>query len=120
FHRALELPHQQRLRLRRKLREIIPQPLDGCLAHAPGMHACVVRTAKPSTGHHKSPGVKKSFRKTSGGILGLGAPRASWPALKSCSLSPLAAVEGDNPAIYTPGSTSSARSPPIGALPRVR
>ncbi len=43
---ALELPHQQRLRLRRKLCEIFPQPLDRCLAHAPGMHACVARTAK--------------------------------------------------------------------------
>src|SRR5262249_46459874 len=31
---ALELPHQQRLRLRRELGEIIPQPLGGCLAHA--------------------------------------------------------------------------------------
>ena len=36
LERALELPHQQRLRLRRELREIFPQPLDRCLAHAPG------------------------------------------------------------------------------------
>ncbi|MET3306922.1 hypothetical protein ABIF53_007937 [Bradyrhizobium japonicum] len=35
LERALELPHQQRLRLRRELREIFPQPLDRCLAHAP-------------------------------------------------------------------------------------
>ena len=35
---TLELPHQQRLRLRRKLREIFPQPLGRCLAHAPAMH----------------------------------------------------------------------------------
>ena len=37
---ALELPHQQRLRLRRELGEIVPQPLDRCLAHAPGMAMC--------------------------------------------------------------------------------
>ena len=43
---ALELPHQQRLRLRRKLREIIPQPLDRCLAHAPGVDACVLADGK--------------------------------------------------------------------------
>ncbi len=36
LERTLELPHQQRLRLRRELREIFPQPLDRCLAHAPG------------------------------------------------------------------------------------
>jgi len=36
LQRALELPHQQGLRLRRELREIFPQPLDRCLAHAPG------------------------------------------------------------------------------------
>ena len=41
FDRSLELTHQQRLRLRRELREIILQPLGRCLAHAPGMHACV-------------------------------------------------------------------------------
>ena len=29
----LELAHQQRLRLRRELGEIIPQPLDRCLVH---------------------------------------------------------------------------------------
>ena len=46
FDGALELPHQQRLRLRRKLREIVPQPLGRCLAHAPGMDACFARTAK--------------------------------------------------------------------------
>ena len=37
FDGALELPHQQRLRLRRKLNEIISQPLDRSLAHAPGI-----------------------------------------------------------------------------------
>ena len=42
LQRALELPHQQRLRLRRKLREILPQTLGRCLAHAPGMHGKVV------------------------------------------------------------------------------
>jgi hypothetical protein len=35
--RALEFPHQQRLRLRRELGEIVPQPLGRCLAHAPGL-----------------------------------------------------------------------------------
>ena len=34
---ALELPHQQRLRLRRELGEIVPQPLGRCLAHSPGV-----------------------------------------------------------------------------------
>ena len=34
FDRALELPHQQRLRLRRELREVILQPFDRCLVHA--------------------------------------------------------------------------------------
>ena len=43
---ALELPHQQRLRLRRELREIVPQPLDRCLAHAPGVDACVLGDGK--------------------------------------------------------------------------
>ncbi len=38
LNRALELPHQHRLRLRRKLRQVIPQPLDWCLAHAPDLH----------------------------------------------------------------------------------
>ena len=33
---ALELTHQQRLRLRRKLCEILSQPLVRCLTHAPG------------------------------------------------------------------------------------
>ncbi len=47
FDGALELPHQQGLRLRRKLREIVPQPLDRCLAHAPGMHIGLTRTVKP-------------------------------------------------------------------------
>ena len=46
LQRALELPHQQRLRLRRELREIVPQPLDRCLAHSPGWDSGVVRTAK--------------------------------------------------------------------------
>ena len=36
--RALEFPHQQRLRLRRKLTQIVPQPLGRCLAHAPDLH----------------------------------------------------------------------------------
>jgi hypothetical protein len=33
--RALELTHQQGLRLRRQLPEIVPQPLDRRLAHTP-------------------------------------------------------------------------------------
>ena len=40
---ALELPHQQRLRLGRELGEIVPQPLGRCLAHAPGMDMLVSR-----------------------------------------------------------------------------
>ena len=44
---ALELPHQQRLRLWRELGEIVPQPLGRCLAHAPGVYVRVSsRTAE--------------------------------------------------------------------------
>ena len=46
FDGALELPHQQRLRLRRKLHEIVPQPLDRCLAHAPEMRVFSGRDGK--------------------------------------------------------------------------
>ena len=63
FDRALELPHQQRLRLRRKLPEIVPQPLDRCLAHAPDVHV-LARTAKarPPETTNRGARVKKSFR----------------------------------------------------------
>ena len=44
---ALELPHQQRLSLRRKLCEIIPQPLGRCLAHAYVMHVVADGPTRP-------------------------------------------------------------------------
>ena len=47
---ALELPHQQRLRLGRELGEIVPQPLGRCLAHSPGVDMRVMGRAK-----HPSP-----------------------------------------------------------------
>ena len=59
---ALELPHQQRLRLRRELGEIVPQPLGRCLAHAPDVDmrvSCGQQSA--STANLKSARVKKSF-----------------------------------------------------------
>ena len=47
FDGALELAHQQRLRLRRKPHEILPQPLGRCLAHGPSVNMRVSsRTAE--------------------------------------------------------------------------
>src|SRR5262249_24205014 len=99
LQRALELPHQQRLRLRRQLCEVFPQTLDRCLVHAGG--DVLKRTAGASTAYHKSPGVKNSFRN----------------AARACTQDSKYSVPA---AAYMPGSSSSARRPPVGASPNVR
>src|SRR6516162_4793151 len=77
---ALELPHQQRLRLRRELREIVLHPLVRCLAHAPCRIAR--ETVKASTPHHKCPGVKKSLSERYGKSAAYAAWRAGLRHLK--------------------------------------
>ena len=61
---ALELPHQQRLRLRRKLREIslAARSMSGSCARNARFSVSRGRR-NASTAYHKSAGVKKSFRK---------------------------------------------------------
>src|SRR5947207_11373840 len=78
--------------------------MSGSCARFVRLRGAEGKTAR--TGHHKISGVKKSFSNDE--IAG----DALW--------SWLTAGESRANGGYTPGSTSSARRPPIGALPRVR